>query len=557
MNKFPRRADIGILAILCFISFFVLLDVVDVDLMEARNFVTAREMISEGNWLIPTMNGEIRLAKPPMPTWFAAVSTMLAGTTDNLTLLRLPSALAACLLIFSVYGLSWAIGRNTRQAFLSAAMLSTSVLAIDIGRTGSWDIFCHAFMAAALWALWTGLHKQAGCWSFAVSGICLGLSFMSKGPVSFYAIFLPFCIAYTAVFGLTEIKKNWRGLTLALLICLLLSCWWPLYIFVYHADLALLVAQKESEAWTNRHLQPFWYYWHFLVFTGCWLIWAFAALIKPYAARRVENRKSHTFFLLWLAVTLILLSAIPEKKERYLLPAMIPLFFLAGDLAHGVIKRFAKNHDQAADRALVLTHASLMSTLSLVLPLALLFFLKKQGYSGDGKILCYGIASWATTFFLIRFLRRRQVERLISTTIAFLALTTITALNYYGVLTTKNRAYKRADSYLITREIGQTKVYFLGDPVDMRVIWDLGRQVSPWQPGEVSGLLARKEAVAVLSKGAPLPLLPEELQSKVLIRGIDTFDYNKKWPDKHPITLSLLQMREDKVSPPPVANTSE
>jgi hypothetical protein len=90
----------------------------------------------------------------------------------------------------------------------------------------------------------------------------------------------------------------------------------------------------------------------------------------------------------------------------------------------------------------------------------------------------------------------------------------------------------------------------------MRVIWDLGRQVSPWQPQEISHRLEQKEAIAVLSKGDPLPLLPKELQSKVLIQGIDTFDYNKKQPDKHPITLSLLQMREREV-PTPAANSTK
>ncbi len=531
-----------ILAGLCLISFFVFLDAVDVDLMEARNFVTAREMVSEGNWLVPTMNGEIRLAKPPMPTWFAAVSSKLAGTSDDLALLRLPSALAACLLIFSVYGLSWAMGRNARQAFLSAAMLATSVLAIDVGRTGSWDIFCHAFMAAALWALWTGLNQQNGkWWSFVLAGVCLGLSFMSKGPVSFYALFLPFIVAYASVFGLTKIKRQWPGLSLTLIICLLLSSWWPLYIAVYHADLGLLVAHKESEAWASRHVQPFWYYWHFLVFTGGWLLWAFAALLRPYASRRVASRPSHIFFLLWLAVALVLLSIIPEKKERYLLPSMIPLFFLAGDLAQGVIERFTQKLEQRADRALVLAHAVLMGILSMALPMVLVFFLKKRGQAIDMVIMGYGLGSWAVAFFLIKFLRKRQVERLLLTTLAFLALTTLTALHYYGVLTTQNREYKRVDSHLVTREIGTTKVYFLGDPVDMRVIWDLGRRVYPWQVEEVALMLTRGEPVAVLSKGDPLALLPKELQTQAIVRDIETFDYNKKRPDKRKIHLSLLQ----------------
>ena len=58
MTRRQCLSDVAILAFLCLISFFVGLEVTDVDLMESRNFVTAREMLAENNWLIPTMNGE-------------------------------------------------------------------------------------------------------------------------------------------------------------------------------------------------------------------------------------------------------------------------------------------------------------------------------------------------------------------------------------------------------------------------------------------------------------------------------------------------------------------
>lgn len=539
MSRRQGLKDFSILAVLCLISFVVSLDVVDVDLMEARNFVTAREMVAENNWLVPTMNGEIRLAKPPMPTWFAALSGKLAGSSDNLAALRFPSSLAACLMIFSAYGLSWAVHRNQRLAFLTAAMLATSVLAIEVGRTGTWDIFCHAFMVAALCALWIGLQSKAGRWPFVVAGICLGLSFMSKGPVAFYAILLPFVIAYTTSFGPEKLKEHWRGLALALVLCLLLSVWWPLYIFVQHSDIGLLIAQKESEAWASRHVKPFWYYWHFLLFSGGWLILAAAALVRPYAAQRAENKRTHAFFLLWLAAALVLLSAIPEKKERYLLPAMIPLFLLAGDLANGLSERFARNRDQCADRALVVAHTALLSLLGLALPLGLGLFLIKRGQSIDWKLGAYGLASWTAAFFLVKFQRQRQVERLLLTTLAFLSLATLAVMQYYGVLTTENSEFKRVDNRTLARDIGGAKVYLLEEPVDMRVIWDLGRRAYPWQEEEVRRRLEQGQAVAVLSKG--VPLLPKQLHGQVLTRIVDTFDYNKKRPDKRKIHLALLQ----------------
>lgn len=68
--------------------------------MEAGNLVTAREILQNDNWLIPTMNGEIRLAKPPLPTWFAALTSLSVGGTDKLSLLRVPGAVSAMLLVF-------------------------------------------------------------------------------------------------------------------------------------------------------------------------------------------------------------------------------------------------------------------------------------------------------------------------------------------------------------------------------------------------------------------------------------------------------------------------
>jgi len=59
--------------LLLFVTFFANNSALPTDIMESRNIVTAREMVEEGNWLVPTMNGELRLEKPPLPTWVAAI----------------------------------------------------------------------------------------------------------------------------------------------------------------------------------------------------------------------------------------------------------------------------------------------------------------------------------------------------------------------------------------------------------------------------------------------------------------------------------------------------
>lgn len=51
-------------------------EVITPDIMESRNIITAREMVYDGHWMVPTMNGDLRLEKPPLPTWLTAVAEL-------------------------------------------------------------------------------------------------------------------------------------------------------------------------------------------------------------------------------------------------------------------------------------------------------------------------------------------------------------------------------------------------------------------------------------------------------------------------------------------------
>ena len=64
MLKTIEKNPILVLSIVIIIMLLVHLDVPSVTIMEARNFITAREMVQENNWLLTTMNGEARYQKP-------------------------------------------------------------------------------------------------------------------------------------------------------------------------------------------------------------------------------------------------------------------------------------------------------------------------------------------------------------------------------------------------------------------------------------------------------------------------------------------------------------
>lgn len=172
---------------LCGLTFFAHLGEFEPDLMEARNYVTAREMLTDGNWISPTMNGEPRLEKPPFPTWITALSAKFGGGLDDPYTMRFPAAASATLLVFFFFGFCRELSKEKYLPLLGAAILATSLMIIQQGRTNSWDIHSHAFMLGSIWLLLRGWSK-GGWQNYIGAGILMGLSILSKGPVPLYVL---------------------------------------------------------------------------------------------------------------------------------------------------------------------------------------------------------------------------------------------------------------------------------------------------------------------------------------------------------------------------------
>ncbi|MDF1516551.1 MAG: glycosyltransferase, partial [Lutibacter sp.] len=79
MIKIFEKYPLALLSGVVLLMLLIHLEVPNITIMEARNFITAREMVQDDNWLLTTMNGETRYQKPPLPTWLTAVSGILIG----------------------------------------------------------------------------------------------------------------------------------------------------------------------------------------------------------------------------------------------------------------------------------------------------------------------------------------------------------------------------------------------------------------------------------------------------------------------------------------------
>lgn len=329
------------LAVLMYATVFAHRDVLGVDIMESRNLITAREMIETGRWFLPTLHGEPRLAKPPLPTWLTAAA-MLAGNDGqdtNLSVNRVPSALAALLLAVSLFGLTRHWTGSAVAAAWATAFLATSYMFVLMARRNSWDIYCHAFMLAALWGMAVIVDSSVPRKKMAVgTGLLLGLSGLSKGPVSYYALLLPFTVALLSTGGWKGVRAHGKELGLALGIGIALSSVWftAAWLAMPH-DFSRMVSTEQS-AWLVEHTKPFWFYLQFPLMTGIWALLACAALWPGHARPLVQPLLQYWRPVLWSIGCVLLLMLVTEKKDRYLLPVLIPLCQLMGVYVTGLLR---------------------------------------------------------------------------------------------------------------------------------------------------------------------------------------------------------------------------
>jgi 4-amino-4-deoxy-L-arabinose transferase-like glycosyltransferase len=352
--------------------FFVNLDAIYINIMEARNFITAREMLNDNNWIFTTMNAEPRYEKPPLPTWLTAISMSVFGM-EGLFGLRLPSAIMGLILVVFIYKFLLKITRNIELSFLAGIIATTSFYIVFSSRDGQWDIYTHSFMMLAIFFLYK-LYNTTKNWYLlaTISGLFIGCSILSKGPVSLYALFLPFLIAYGFIYKFRGTKERWKAIVLLVVVALISGGWWNLYVYLFDTRAVAEITNQETGRWLNYNVRPFYYYWSFFIQSGLWTIPSFVALLYPYLKDRISNKKAYKFTLFWTLASVFLLSIIPEKKSRYLLPVLIPMAMNTSFYIEYLFNHFRSIKIKEA--AVAYFHFGIFALVGCIFPIAAYFY---------------------------------------------------------------------------------------------------------------------------------------------------------------------------------------
>lgn len=287
---------------------------------EGRYAEIGREMLLNGDWLVPHLNGFQHFQKPPLLYWLTAGGMSLLGVNEWGA--RLPSALAALgtvLLTFAMARRLW----SREIAVIAALVLVSSVQFFVLARMLTPDMLLTFWITAAIAAA----TFRRPWWFFA----CMGLGFLTKGPM---ALVVPL-FAVTAwqrwSAPADRLKLPWgRGLLVTFGIGV---SWFAALSF---SDPALLdyfwkyeLVQRFGSSAHGR-AKPFWFFVPILL--GGFLPWT---VMLPAAARAAWGRvraktltAEQALLLGWTIPPFIILSLSGSKLLTYVLP-LFPALALA------------------------------------------------------------------------------------------------------------------------------------------------------------------------------------------------------------------------------------
>ncbi|AUC75753.1 ArnT family glycosyltransferase [Olleya sp. Bg11-27] len=517
------------LIIICLIIAVMLLpnlETIQVTIMEARNFITAREMIQDNNWLLTTMNGEARYEKPPLPTWLTAISALLFGVKSVFGM-RLPAIIMIMVLACYSYKLSKTILTSSAHSIINTLILITSFYVIGITIEAPWDIFTHGFMMVAIYHLFTFFKSENTYWNHAFfAAFFIGCSILSKGPVSFYALLLPFVLAYGFSFKYKNIKTKVLPIITILILAIIIGGWWYFYVRLEDPTTFAAITSKETGNWTSYNVRPFYYYWSFFTQSGLWTIPAFISLLYPYLKTRVINLKAYKFTLLWTLFAVVLLSIIPEKKSRYLMPVLIPLALNIGFYIEYLIRTFKTLTDKR-ETIPVYFNFGLIALIGIVAPFLLYFQFANQLSTNLFQFILFALVVFLLGLAILSQLIKKEIRTVFLLTTAFFSAIFLFGLPLVKTFTSDN--FKPISRLLEENTKSNIRLYNIN-------------HISPesiWQYGEKIPRITKKANVFGFPTDSEFVVLANDISQKdqdnisktYVIEQLGTYDLNESEPN--------------------------
>jgi 4-amino-4-deoxy-L-arabinose transferase-like glycosyltransferase len=306
------------------------------DLWEPNEPIAAqavREMRERGDWLLPTVNGEMYPDKPPLLFWGIGLASLIGGRVTETTA-RIPSATAALVLILAVYLL---VRRELGEhgAFLAAATLAVSTFLVEQARYVQHDmLLCLGITVATLALFRIADEERPHPGWYALTAVSLSAGILGKGPVG---AALPALILGLDSLLDRRLFRRWGRLALAgALGCVLPAVYYLVLAGRHGTDLLETFLYRHNvERFTAGfdHLHPWWFY---LARAPVDLLPATLILPAAFFLQPGDEagRRLHRRMWIWVLAPIVFFSFSAAKRPVYVLPCLPAAAVLAGWTIH-------------------------------------------------------------------------------------------------------------------------------------------------------------------------------------------------------------------------------
>lgn len=327
-------------------------------------------MFFRHDFLHPYLNEVDYYDKPLLSYWLIAGFAYITGHLSTWAL-RLPSALAGLLAIWSIYRLGTTL-KDKRLGLLSGWMLLTTFYFIFWARTSSADMLN---MAGSLFAVcWYFEKKSQPSWfNYSIFFLILAVTSLCKGLVG---AIVPLIVIFPDLIMKSEWKRHlhWNfflGMIPALIVYVL-PFWASAHFSNEHYEQSgLYLVYREN---ILRYFQPFdhkgplYTYFVFLpVYLLPWTVLFFPALLS--LAWRWKNMSANSKWIVWAVLLLFIFFTISgSRRNYYVLPVLPFAILMTADWILGDGVAFAKRNLWAA-RIAVLFFLALVVNFLVIQPL--------------------------------------------------------------------------------------------------------------------------------------------------------------------------------------------
>jgi len=294
------------------------------DPVEANYALTAKEMLTSGDWLSPQIYGQYWYDKPAMIYWLLAGSYKLFGVGEFAA--RFPAALFSAASVSFICWFGRRLFDNWLAGLLAALVLATSLEYWVLARMIITDAVLFFFASVAMGTYYLGLEGQGKGW-YATGYFFAGLAVLTKGPVG---IVLP----AMSVLVYIVLTRRWElfsrlfilpGLAIFLLIA---APWYVAMVKAHGQEFVdtFLGLHNYLRATVSEHPKDNVIYYYLVLFPVSLLPWA-GVFFRSLAGKKPPH---FAFLAVWMGVTIIFYTLIATKYPTYVFPALFPAALLTG-----------------------------------------------------------------------------------------------------------------------------------------------------------------------------------------------------------------------------------